>query len=50
LEGGPRAAFKETKEETIITMEVSGTFDGSPVTPNYHLKIKNNLIEDFNIV
>jgi hypothetical protein len=42
--------IKKTKEETIMTTEVSGTFDGSPVKLDYHFKIKNNLIEDLNIV
>jgi hypothetical protein len=42
--------IKETKDETIMTTEVSGTFDGSPVKLDYHFKIKNNLIEDLNIV
>jgi len=42
--------IKQTKEETIMTTEVSGTFDGSPVTLDYHFKIKNNLIEELNVV
>jgi hypothetical protein len=50
LEGGPRVAFKGTKEETIIIMEVSSTFGGSPVTLDSHFKIENNVIEDLNIV
>ncbi len=33
-----------------MTTEVSGTFDGSPVKLDYHFKIKNNLIEDLNVV
>ncbi len=42
--------IKETKAETILTTEVSGTFDGSPVKLDYHFKIKDNLIEELNIV
>jgi len=42
--------IKQTKEETIMTTEVSGTFDGSPVTLDYHFKIKNNLVEELNVV
>jgi hypothetical protein len=42
--------IKESKEETIMTTEVSGTFDGSPVKLDYHFKIRNNLIEDLNVV
>ncbi len=38
------------REETIMTTEVSGTFDGSPVKLDYHFKIKDNLIEELNIV
>ena len=42
--------IKEIKEEITMTTEVSGTFEGSPVKVDYHFKIKNNLIEDLNIV
>jgi len=42
--------IKESNEETIITNEVSGTFDGSPVNLDYHFKIRNNLIEQLDIV
>ena len=30
--------------EVVVAMEVSGTFDGSPVTLDYHFTIKNDKI------
>ena len=30
--------------EVVVTVEVSGTFDGSPVTLDYHFKIENEKI------
>ena len=42
--------IKETREETIMTTEISGPFDGSPVKVDYHFKIENNLIEELNIM
>jgi len=42
--------IKETTEETIITTEVSGTFDGSPINLDYHFKVRNNLIEDLRVL
>jgi ketosteroid isomerase-like protein len=30
--------------EVVVTVEVSGTFDGSPVTLDYHFTIKNDKI------
>lgn len=41
--------IKESNVETIMTTEVSGTFDGSPIKLDYHFKIKNNLIENLRI-
>src|SRR5260221_11342000 len=43
-------SIKENNDETIMTTEVSGTFDGSPIKIAYHFKIKNNLIEDLRIL
>ena len=43
-------SIKETPEEIIMTTEVSGTFDGSPVNLDYHFRIRNNLIEDLYVV
>ncbi len=42
--------FKEGTEEAIMTAELSGNFEGSPVTLEYHFKIKNNLIDDLRVV
>jgi ketosteroid isomerase-like protein len=39
-------SIKESTGEIIMTTEVSGTFDGSPVNLDYHFKVRNNLIED----
>ncbi len=43
-------SVKETTEEIIMTTEVSGTFDGSPVNLDYHFKVRNNLIEDLRVL
>jgi uncharacterized protein (TIGR02246 family) len=43
-------SIKENNKEIIMTTEVSGTFDGSPVNLDYHFKIKDNLIEDLRVV
>jgi ketosteroid isomerase-like protein len=42
--------IEEKGDEVIVTTEVSGTFDGSPVTLDYHFTIRNNLIEDLRVV
>ena len=34
-------SIKENDDETVMTTEVSGTFDGSPIKLAYHFKIKN---------
>lgn len=43
-------SVRESAEEIIMTTEVSGTFDGSPVNLDYHFKIRNDLIEDLRVV
>ena len=43
-------SINENPDEIIMTTEVSGTFDGSPVNLDYHFKIRNNLIEDLQVV
>jgi len=35
---------KDDATGTIVAVEVSGTFDGSPVTLDYHFTIKNDKI------
>lgn len=42
--------IKESNGETIMTTEVSGTFDGSPIKLDYHFKIINNFIENLRIL
>lgn len=36
--------FSETKNESVLTVKVSGTFDGSPIILKYHFVIKDNKI------
>jgi ketosteroid isomerase-like protein len=40
-------SVKREEVETIVAVEVSGTFDGSPVTLNYHFVIANDKISSF---
>ena len=35
---------KEDEGEVVVSVEVSGTFPGSPVTLDYHFKIENEKI------
>lgn len=35
---------KEQDGETIVTAQVSGNFDGSPITLHYHFVVKNDKI------
>src|SRR5438876_10561231 len=37
-------SVKEHAAEVVVTVEVSGTFDGSPVTLDYHFAIENDKI------
>ena len=37
-------SVKEHDAEVVVTVEVSGTFDGSPVTLDYHFTIENDKI------
>ncbi|WP_316739002.1 nuclear transport factor 2 family protein [Pedobacter aquatilis] len=39
--------FDET--ESILKTEVSGNFDGSPILLNYHLEIKDHLIQSLRV-
>lgn len=41
--------FKETEAESILKAEVSGDFDGSPITMSYHLQIAGELIQSLKI-
>jgi hypothetical protein len=36
--------IKDDEAEVVITIEVSGTFDGSPATLDYHFTIENKKI------
>jgi len=40
---------KDDATETIVAVEVSGTFDGSPVTLDYHFTIKDDKISSLTI-
>jgi len=42
--------FREQSGEAIMTAELSGTFDGSPITLEYHFKMKNDLIDDLRVI
>jgi hypothetical protein len=37
-------SLKEDDTSVIVAIEVSGTFRGSPVTPDYHFAIENDKI------
>jgi ketosteroid isomerase-like protein len=37
-------SVREDDAEVIVAVEVSGTFDGSPVTLDYHFKLENEKI------
>ena len=37
-------SVKEDDGEVVVSVEVSGTFPGSPVTLDYHFKIENEKI------
>ncbi len=36
--------MKDENAEVVVTVEVSGTFDGSPIALDYHFKIENEKI------
>ena len=40
---------KEDDAEIVVAVEVSGTFDGSPVTLDYHFTIENEKISSLTI-
>jgi ketosteroid isomerase-like protein len=42
-------SFKDQAGQVVVEVEVSGTFDGSPVTLDYHLKIENDRISSLAI-
>lgn len=42
--------FREESGKAIMTAELSGTFNGSPITLEYHFKMKNNLIDDLRVI
>lgn len=37
--------FTVKQTESILTAELTGSFDGSPIVLHYHFKIQNNLIQ-----
>ena len=37
-------SLKEDKVDVVVMLEVSGTFDGSPVTVDYHFTIESDKI------
>ena len=41
--------IKEDKGDVVVTVEVSGTFDGSPVTLDYHFTIGSDKIRSLTI-
>lgn len=38
------ATFREDNAEVVVAIEVSGTFDGSPITLDYHFTIEGDRI------
>jgi len=40
---------QEGDEETVVSVEVSGTFPGSPISLDYHFAIANNRIASLTI-
>ena len=40
-------SVKNDGQETVVAVEVSGTFDGSPVILDYHFRIENGQILSF---
>jgi hypothetical protein len=41
--------YKETDAENLLTAEVSGSFPGSPAVLQFHLKLKDSLIDSLKI-
>ena len=41
--------YEETDNESILTTNVSGTFDGSPIVMKYHIYIVGGLIQSLKI-
>ncbi|WP_247236129.1 nuclear transport factor 2 family protein [Telluribacter sp. SYSU D00476] len=42
-------AFTETDTASLLTAEVSGSFDGSPIVLNYYVDLKDGLIQSMKI-
>jgi len=42
-------SFEEKETESILKVEASGKFDGSPIVLSYHLGIANELIQSLKI-
>ena len=42
-------SVKDAGSETVVAVEVSGTFDGSPVTLDYHFVIERGQIVSFSV-
>lgn len=41
--------YKETGLKAVLTAEVSGTFPGSPIVLQFHLELKDNLIDSLKV-
>jgi hypothetical protein len=42
-------SYKDTADEGVLTAEVSGTFPGSPAVLQFHLALKDGLINSLSI-
>ena len=42
-------SFQERDNETVVSVEISGTFPGSPVTLDYHFSLTNDKIASLTI-
>lgn len=42
-------SFEEKETTSILSAEISGTFDGSPVVLNYHFEIIDGLIQSLEV-
>ncbi|RYD58609.1 MAG: nuclear transport factor 2 family protein [Sphingobacteriales bacterium] len=41
--------YEEANSKGVLTAEVSGTFPGSPLVLQFHLGLKDNLIDSLNV-
>jgi hypothetical protein len=42
-------AFTETDTSSVLSAEISGTFDGSPIHLNFHFELNNGFIQSLKI-